>query len=154
MLFLQDASDLRFYFIEGRLMFVKFWTPRKGGYLVDISPGARQEIFSKTEYMSNFCKENGIHARTFDLSHNRLKNSSSDMLFVDWLVNGDTFFFNEIITAETGLFALLEDMNSWVFVRLSSFIKRKINSWKNTHRWSFIFLFLWVSFRSSLCYLF
>ena len=119
--FLSDACDVRFFFIGQRLAFVKFRKPRGKGYIGNVALGGEQTILTEQVFLTDY-----VHlpyfAKMLQLSRDIMAQAGSAVLSVDWLMNNDGFYFNEMATAETGLPELPDEIRTFVFDQLTRII--------------------------------
>lgn len=119
--FLVDACDVRFFFIAQKLAFIKFRKPRGKGYIGNVALGGEQIILTEQMFLADY-----DHAPFFPemlkLSREIMTQAGCAVLSVDWLVNNDGFYFNEMATAETGLTKLPEGIREFVFDQLARII--------------------------------
>ncbi|HGK4757537.1 hypothetical protein ABN097_24050 [Enterobacter cloacae] len=119
--FLPDACDVRFFFIAEKLAFIKFRKPRGEGYIGNVALGGEQLILTEQTFLAEYS-----HAPFFmemlQLSRKITLESGCTLLSVDWLMNNDGFYFNEMATAETGLTKLPDGIRALVFDQLARII--------------------------------
>lgn len=119
--FLPDACDIRFFFLAQKLVFIKFRKPRGEGYIGNVALGGEQTILAEKEFLSLYGNAPFI-AEMLQLSRNIMNKSGCTILSVDWLMNTEGFYFNEMSTAETGLTKLPEVVRASVFDQLTRMI--------------------------------
>ncbi|BEU02946.1 hypothetical protein OAG1_17460 [Agarivorans sp. OAG1] len=119
--FLPDACDVRFFFIAQKLAFIKFRKPRGEGYIGNVALGGEQVILTENMFLADYG-----HAPFFTemlrLSWEIMVQADCAVLSVDWLMNNDGFYFNEMTTVETGLTKLPEGIRAFVFDQLVGII--------------------------------
>lgn len=119
--FLSNACDVRFFFIAQKLAFIKFRKPRGKGYIGNVALGGEQTILSEKAFLADYCRA-PFFQEMLQLSRSIMERARSSVLSVDWLMNKDGFYFNEMATAETGLTKLPEDIRAFVFDQLARII--------------------------------
>lgn len=121
MSFLTDACDVRFFFIAQRLAFVKFRKLRGKGYIGNVALGGEQMILTEQAFLADY-GHLPYFSKMLQLSRDIMAQAGSAVLSVDWLMNNDGFYFNEMATAETGLTKLPEEIRAFVFDQLARII--------------------------------
>lgn len=119
--FLTDACDVRFFFIAQRLAFVKFRKPRGKDYIGNVALGGEQTILTEQAFLADY-NHLPYFAKMLHLSRDIMEQAGSVILSVDWIMNNDGFYFNEMATAETGLTKHPEEIRGTVFDQLSRVI--------------------------------
>ncbi|ECG1392287.1 TPA_asm: hypothetical protein GNB58_004916 [Salmonella enterica subsp. houtenae serovar 45:g,z51:-] len=119
--FLAHASDIRFFFVAEKLAFVKFRKPRGEGYIGNVALGGEQIIMAEKDFLSDYGGAPFI-AEMLRLSRSIMVRSGCAILSVDWLMNNQGFYFNEMSTAETGLTKLPDGIRAYVFDQLARII--------------------------------
>lgn len=119
--FLADACDVRFLFIAQKLAFIKFRKPRGKGYIGNVALGGEQTILTEQTFLADYGRE-PFFPEMLQLSRDMMAQAGCAVLSVDWLMNTDGFYFNEMATAETGLTKLPEGIRAFVFDQLARII--------------------------------
>ena len=115
--FLPDACDVRFFFIAQKLAFIKFRKPRGQGYIGNVALGGEQVILTEQTFLADYaCAP--LFPEMLRLSQEIMEVAGCAVLSVDWLMNNNGFYFNEMATAETGLTKLPEGIRAFVFDQL------------------------------------
>lgn len=122
--FLSEVSDYRFYFINGIIKFIKIRTPQSGNYLGNVALGAKQEVLTETEYEERY-KNQSMYNELLAITKKVASELNSDIFSIDWLVDKETFYFNETCTIETGLTKLPPLIKEDVFDSISEIIKNR-----------------------------
>lgn len=119
--YVEKAQDVRFFFIDNSLAFIKFRIPRGNGYIGNVALGGEQVTLSEEEFNDKY-GELPFFQEMRILSAAIVQNSGCSILAVDWLMNDDGFYFNEMSTAETGMTTLPVEIRTHVFNHLANLV--------------------------------
>ncbi|MGF7157997.1 ATP-grasp domain-containing protein [Bartonella heixiaziensis] len=119
--FVKDAQDVRFFFISGKLCFVKFRTPQGDGYIGNVARGGKNTILTEAAFITAYGKKK-FYPEMLGISKNIVEKTKNNILAVDWLVNQEGYYFNEMCTAETGLTKLPQQIQQNVFDHLTTLL--------------------------------
>ncbi|HFD9220202.1 TPA: RimK family alpha-L-glutamate ligase [Salmonella enterica] len=119
--YIEKAQDIRFFFIDNALVFIKFRIPRGNGYIGNVALGGEQVTLSEEEFNEKYAKQ-PFFQEMRELSFGIVKKSGCSVLAVDWLMNEHEYYFNEMSTAETGMTTLPEAIRTRVFNHLANIV--------------------------------
>ncbi|MDC9580525.1 hypothetical protein PSI15_02880 [Xenorhabdus sp. PR6a] len=119
--YVKKAQDVRFFFVDSALAFIKFRIPRGNGYIGNVALGGEQVTLSEDEFNEKYGKLPFFQEMRV-LSTNIVQKSGCSILAVDWLMNDDGFYFNEMSTAETGMTTLPEEIRKRVLDHLANIV--------------------------------
>lgn len=119
--YIENAQDVRFFFVDNVLAFIKFRIPRGNGYIGNVALGGEQVTLTEEEFNDKYGKLPYFQEMRV-LSASIVQKSGCSILAVDWLMNDDGFYFNEMSTAETGMTTLPKEIRTHVFNHLANLV--------------------------------
>lgn len=123
--FINGVVDIRLFFIEGELIFLQQRIPPKDDFLANVSSGASSRVVAGEDIMAGDLEVSKQNiSNMLELSNRIISQAQTPIISIDWLLNKEALFFNEMSTAQTGLARLPDKITKTVFSKLISYASR------------------------------